>query len=491
MRPSAGGTGDKVRLGIVAGAIASVLLVGACAPAGPVPSAPDLTPVPGAVDPIAQGSFAPPSLATVTGAIDALDTLTSYRFVESRGIPPVQTQGVVINGDKHRVRTDTMSGGAVSMSLIQIDSKSWISIAGSAYQGDDIGMGGPDDPVGMPVEGGDSWVGPIASEMGSLVSGLGSVTDLGVELRNGLAVRHLRATGSGEMTADENGDPIGDGFEGVVETWIAVDGGYLAGVRAVGTYAGMSSDNGEPSGAPEPYRLEVTIAGANDIANRVDEPVTPDPTVMPSGDPAIVALLGGVVDGLGRLTSYVATITSGAAGVSMTATISVVNRPVEALLLETSGVAGSDGISSLVVGGKAWSREGDGPWVTDSEGGMGGLCQGSSEGAAACAIGSVIGMDALASMAGAFAVEDADEAVGGVSTTHLHSSSGMPSVGISIPGAMDLWIANEGGHLVKYAFDGQGLEMALEIGRINDPAIVIEAPAAASSTPGAPTAPNP
>jgi hypothetical protein len=49
---------------------------------------------------------------------------------------------------------------------------------------------------------------------------------------------------------------------------------------------------------------------------------------------------------------------------------------------------------------------------------------------------------------------------------------------------MDLWIANEGGHLVRFSFEGQGIGITLDIGRINDPTIVIAPPPAASPTPG-------
>lgn len=477
-----------MRLGLVAGAIATLLCAGACAPAPPVPTAPDLTPVPGAVQPAATASFAPPSIDTITSAIDALDALGSYRFIEARGVPAVQTQGVVINGEPHRVRTDTMSGDAVSMSLIQIGSRSWISVAGSGYRSDDLGLGGPDDPIGMPVAEGDTWVGPVAGDLASLVSGLDAVTELGVELHNGVPARHLRAAGTGEVKADANGDPIGDGFSGTVEAWIAVDGGYLTGLRAVGTYAGAPVDEGDPSAAPEPYRLEATIEGANDPANRVDEPVTPDPTVMPSGDPAIVALLEGIDDGLAGLTAYQGTLTSGADDAAMTVTLTVVNRPVEALRLDTRGVPGTEAVGSILVGGKAWTRQGDAPWIEDDAGGLAGMCQAGASGRlAACVIDSVVGLDGLNGVAGAFAVVDADEPVGGIATTHLHSSSGLPSAGDSLPGDTDLWIANDGGYLVRYAFEGQGLTVAFEVGRVNDPTIVIEAPGAGAAGPSGPT----
>ena len=305
-----------------------------------------------------------------------------------------------------------------------------------------------------------------------------------MELRNGLPVRHLRSLATGEVTADEFGDPMGDGFEGVVEAWIAVDGGYLAGVRAVGSYSGFAFDD-EPSPEAEPYRLELTIEGANDKANRVDEPVAPDPTVLPSADPGILALLDGIDDGLAALDTFVAALSSGEAGTDMTITITVVNRPVASMLMETGSIAGMDGFSTLVIGDRSWSREGDGPWsADDAGGGMGGLCEDGANGVS-CAVGGIVGLDQLAATAGTFVIVDPAEVVDGVQTTHLRSTSGMPSVGISIPGTTDLWVANEGGHLVRYAFAGQGITMTLDVTRINDPTIVLAPPADASPTPEA------
>ena len=277
--------------------------------------------------------------------------------------------------------------------------------------------------------------------------------------------------------ADANGDPIGDGFEGTVEAWVAIDGGYLTGLRAVGTYAGAPVDEGDPSAAPEPYRLEATIEGVNDPANRVDEPVVPDPTAMPSGNPAIVALLEGMAGGLAGLTAYQGTLTSGAEDAAMTVTLTVANRPVEALRLDTRGVPGTEAVGTILIGGKAWTRQGDGPWIEDDAGGLAGMCQAGAPGRlAACVVDSIVGLDGLSAAAGAFTVLDADEPVGDIATTHLHSSSGLPSAGDSLPGATDLWIANDGGYLVRYAFEGQGLAMAFEVGRVNDPTLVDRGP---------------
>jgi hypothetical protein len=102
---------------------------------------------------------------------------------------------------------------------------------------------------------------------------------------------------------------------------------------------------------------------------------------------------------------------------------------------------------------------------------------------AACSIASIIGIDQLRDIAGAFTIVDPNERVGTVPATHLRSATGLPSMGVSVPGRLDVWIANDGGQLLRYAFAGQGLDTTLDVSGINDPATVLEPPADVAASP--------
>lgn len=76
------------------------------------------------------------------------------------------------------------------------------------------------------------------------------------------------------------------------------------------------------------------------------------------------------------------------------------------------------------------------------------------------------------------------DVVNGVATVHLRSQSGMvmPTYG-PIPGTTDLWIARDGGYLVRETFDGQRIATTVDITNVNDPANVVQRPAEGPATP--------
>jgi hypothetical protein len=71
-------------------------------------------------------------------------------------------------------------------------------------------------------------------------------------------------------------------------------------------------------------------------------------------------------------------------------------------------------------------------------------------------------------MRSTFAVVSTDERVAGIEATHLRSEGGVRQGEDVIPGTRDVWIANDGGYLVRDVFTGPEISFQSVIGRIND-----------------------
>jgi hypothetical protein len=46
------------------------------------------------------------------------------------------------------------------------------------------------------------------------------------------------------------------------------------------------------------------------------------------------------------------------------------------------------------------------------------------------------------------------------------------------PGIIDVWVAKDGGHVLRTEFDGHGIAMSAAVSGVNDPANVVEIPEA-------------
>ena len=302
----------------------------------------------------------------LTAAVGALGGLSSYRFsMTSTGtgiiVGPGATvgaaamRGIIVNGTLPRALVDSLSSGEVVMSEIQIGSHRWMSFAGSSYAPEDSGA--TDATLDLPFE----------STLLDAIAGSTTALDLGIETRNGIATRHLQAhpirsgnafPGSDVTAPPEpatpapataapptpneptrtphptNGPPTagtdatpdeapGSGelgpvsttvadasFDGVLDAWIALDGGYLVAAHLDGTIAGLSMDDSAPAATPSQLTEDISIDGVGDSANQVLEPSAPSLAPLPSGDPQVVALIAGTTTALQQLTSYVVRITS-------------------------------------------------------------------------------------------------------------------------------------------------------------------------------------
>jgi hypothetical protein len=470
----------------VAAALAVVLLA-ACGATAPAVTAPDLTPVPGGASLSPGASFPPPTTQSVQDAIDRLDTLRSWRYtISQEGQDGAQgtSRGIVINDTPHRTRTDELSGTAVTLSTIEIGSQSWMSLDGEHWEVDPL-----DDSGGLPIDPGGTegdWSNPLDGSLWVLTeSPAAVVADLGLEPHGGVATRHLRVTVTGGRDAPVS-DSTGMAFAGSAELWIAADRGYLVAARATGTTTlDGFDDNGNPTGSPDvaPFRIEIAVDGADDPANAVDEPVVPDPTPLPSGDPAVVGLVGGIRRAQQALDRYVITVKTASDETDAVVTSTVVNRPVPAVLVETSG---PDGSGFLVIGPDAWSRDESGAWMVTARSEVP-VCDSGDGTTTPTDAGDCSGLLAsLMEPAEELAVtfeRAGEETVDGIRTIHLHSDAGMGSGGMSLPGTTDIWVARDGGWLVRFVFRGSGVSYDVTTSRVNDPSIRLAPPPDAPSAP--------
>jgi hypothetical protein len=456
-----------MRLGSrLARSVALVALVAAVAACDLVP--PDESPSPGGI----ASPDAGPTTGDISAALDALDTLTSYRFAQSvadpQAGPLAQARGVVVNVPARRLRVDYTSGGAFAGGEVTIGDQTWLSVSGDAWQLQD--------------DAGAEWINPVARAFDPWALGLDDVRDLGIEDHDGIPSRHLQATAVADDTVDEDGFPTGPGFTGEADVWIARDGGWLVAARAVGTQAWPSTGAADPSPLPSPtaYRMDVAVEGVDDPANVIDEPGAAAATSAPDGDPEAAALVKGIAPGLRGLDAYVFTITSSTGGMELSETLTVVNRPRRAAVLEQDAIAGLDASAVLVTADGAWSRAGGGPWIR-SRGADPVRCGAGGDPTAElvdCTFGRLVDVGAsIRAARDTFTIVATDETVGEIEATHLRSEAGIRQAGLEIPGTRDVWIANDGGYLVRDVFIGFGLRSEAVISRVNDPAISIEVPA--------------
>ena len=137
---------------------------------------------------------------------------------------------------------------------------------------------------------------------------------------------------------------------------------------------------------------------------------------------------------------------------------------------------GRDFIDIIRIGDREWSRPGMGEW-SPSEAGDG-TCDEDR-----CTAGSYLARRSILDKGETFTLVEDGALVNGVPTTHLRSTAGAESEETGwVPGSVDLWIATDGGHLVRLATDGQAVESVTDIGGINAPANVIPEPSPLAPT---------
>ena len=163
-----------------------------------------------------------------------------------------------------------------------------------------------------------------------------------------------------------------------------------------------------------------------------------------------------------------------------------VDREASAYQFDMGGVAGLEdlgggsAVSFVVIGPDAWISTGDDNYIKAPGGAamFGSLEQ-------ALAPGTLLGSIPPGSLNNLPAV--GQEEKNGVATTHYHvTGADAPQVaeGLGPDSVIDVWIADDGGYIVSMAIDGvvpvngtdTPVKMSMDISRINDESIAIEAP---------------
>ena len=172
----------------------------------------------------------------------------------------------------------------------------------------------------------------------------------------------------------------------------------------------------------------------------------------------------------------------GASGITMSG---VVDRESEAYQFDMSGVAGFEAlggsaISFILIGPDAWISTGNGTFIP-TPGGASMFSQ-FTEGLAP---GTLLGMVPPTALTGMTQV--GQEEKNGVASTHYRvtgAESPQVAEGLGADSVIDVWIADDGGYMVGMVLDGTmdvsgtatPIQMSMDISRINDETIAIEAP---------------
>jgi hypothetical protein len=243
---------------------------------------------------------------------------------------------------------------------------------------------------------------------------------------------------------------------------------------------GGSAASSSPSEAP--------AASAPAPASEAPAPVAP-----PSEAPASQAAgpdVGAAAQALDDVQKYALDLTvsglmqtaEGESGITMSG---VVDRDSEAYQFEMSGVAGFEAlggsaISFILIGDDAWISTGNDTYIP-TPGGASMFSQ-FTEGLAPQTLLGMVPPSALQGM-----TPVGTEEKNGVATTHYRvTGADSPQVaeGLGADAAIDVWIADEGGYMVAMVMDGTmdvsgtatPIQMSMDISRINDESIDIEAP---------------
>lgn len=300
----------------------------------------------------------------------------------------------------------------------------------------------------------DARSGPAIQRLQILVNEGLVLSEVGPELLDGRSV--IRYTG--ELPAES-------GTTGTVDVWLDAAGGWL--VKSV-------ADLRLPEGTQELTTVPTLPAYEVTRVSRVDDPTiviaAPDidatPVPIPPGDPALAAVVARAFDGLSELPSYVATVDDRTTGYASMVETVVANGERRAALV-TYRIGDTVMMQAMATDGLTQVRNGlGGTWgPADPET--------FSCDAGSCDIEALTTFDrGIQGRSETFVIVSGTETLDGVPVLHLRSEAGQSiSSGDEPPGTTDLWIARDGGHVLRMDFDGQGIRYSLVISRIGDPTI--------------------
>ncbi len=258
----------------------------------------------------------------------------------------------------------------------------------------------------------------------------------------------------------------------------------LAVAACGGTATASVTPTETPSGAP----ATASPAAEPSVTAPSEAPVSQAPASASTGEGPD---LEGATTALDSIRKYAIAMTisgmmptaSGASAITMNG---VVDQDADAYEFEMSGFQGlgapGSAIKFIVIGSDAWvDLLGTGSYMKQPGGG-GAFDQMKT----ALSPSTLLGQFPTS---GYELLKVADEEKNGIATTHYHADAAQnPQLVASIgaDGVMDFWIAADGGYLVSMnmsgTMDAQGtgtpapVEMSIDLSRVNDPSISIEAP---------------
>lgn len=511
-QPRAGRTALLVVFAVAAVAVAAVLGGGQPAPVpAPAPvlsTAPvaTLAPVavaspPATLAPLPTGDTQqaltptanPANAWDIVTALDALDQLRSYRFTYvgfyvgvGGDFGDFSSTGVVVNANPRRILSDTTTASAPAESTITIGAARWTRLAGSAYRllpsaaagsGRTDGAGGPASAEASP---------PFRAALESVLAAAlltASATDLGTEVRDGIPARHIHLvgvpeiSGSAPSSAAPSADPgpaAAGNPGGIVDAWIAGDG-HLVAVHV----SPVGEVQSPVAGTVVVDSVQVTISAVDDPGNAVEQPYTAS-VADAGGSPGQPPTLQHALNALARLRSYRMAINGGTGGVFKAVRRIVVNTPRPAVD-ETGQLRFHSGrLAIRFTGGTLWVRNPGASW-TRADPAQNAQCPTSTAaqraGLARCTFASLTDLSAVAErLIDGFAWAGDHEMVNGVKCLHLHSDAGgvLDTFG-PVGGSADLWVADDGGFLVRLTIGGS-FPARVDVTRVNDPANRVSRP---------------
>ena len=258
----------------------------------------------------------------------------------------------------------------------------------------------------------------------------------------------------------------------------------LAAIAALAIAAcGGSAASTSPSEAP-------AASEAPTPASSAPESVAP-PSEAPASAPAAAGPdVGAAAAALEDVQRYALDLTvagliptaSGESSITMSGTV---DRENQAYQFAMSGMAGLEAlggseVSFILIGDDAWISTGDGNFIP-TPGGASMFSQ-FTEGLAPETLLGMVPPSALTGM-----TEVGQEEKNGVATTHYRvTGADQPQVaeGLGADAVVDVWVADDGGYMVGMVLNGTmdvngtatPIQMSMDISRINDETIEIEAP---------------
>lgn len=409
-------------------------------------------------------------------ALEKLAELDSYR-VESRSTTSTAPgrefglESTVVLRPTFALSQALLADGEPGLVSVAIGDESWQSYGGSPFVSDaQVGTGSftPDDAATSMYSYLEHW----AAER--LIMDL-----VGPDTVGGIAALHYHGETRVPTASTDPEDPYyRRALRGSLDLWVDAERGHvLKALTDVVDSRFTYGNGGDAVGRHE----EIAILDVDDPANVVEPPDLTAPLLSPGpDDPQMVALLEGAIDALADLDSYRVVSrydTLGFGGGQESTVLNGDPATAETVVLTDGSVF----IRFLVSGDEMWSQDDPtSPWEAISPG-DGPSCDGEPCGFQMAAGTSLMGE--LVAIAGGFTLVG-EETLDGMAVTHVRAERPMVVEPYgATPTVNDVWIAKDGGYLVRWVNDGVGSSTELRIEGVNDPANVVVVPPSPLASP--------